>query len=125
MSKKKPSIGDVIARLASRKADLKGKQDEVKEIEEDIDEIKLELREALGAVGLSEGRNATHSATIVEKVVPQVIDWAAFCAFIKAHDYFHLLQRRPSTVACEELFQQGEIPGVERFKKVDISLRSL
>jgi hypothetical protein len=119
------SIGAIIAKLAKRKGELKRAQDKVKGIEDEIDKVKLELRAELDKVGLTEGRNDTHSATIVEKVVPQVVDWDKFYAFIYDNKFFHLLQRRPSTTGCEELFAQGDIPGVERFKKVDVSLRSI
>lgn len=119
------NIGAIITEFVGLKERLKLAQDEVKKVEDDIDRVKLRYMEALGAVGLREGRNDTHSATVVEKVVPQVTDWDAFLAFIHANKFYHLLQRRPSTPGCAELFAQGQIPGVEKFKKVDVSLRSL
>lgn len=98
----------------------------VEGIEKDQEAAKMRYRQALESLGIKEARNTTHSAAITEKVVPQVVNWEALYDYIHANKYYHLLQRRPSTTSCEELFAQGiEIPGVEKFKKVDISLRSI
>jgi sarcosine oxidase delta subunit len=49
---------------------------------------------------------------------PSVTDWDAFYKFIHENKYFHLLERRPHTAGCRELFQmRGAIPGVVPFVK--------
>lgn len=99
---------------------------EVEKVEQDIERIKLEFRSEIGQVGLKEGRNSTHSASITEKVVPQAVSWDQFYPYVHTNQYYHLLQRRLSTPGCVELWEAGEvIPGVEQFKKVDVSLRTL
>lgn len=118
-------IGVIIEELVTLRAGHKALLKQVAEVEEEIDKVKGRYMAALAAVGLTEGRNKTHSAAIVEKVVPQVVDWDMFYEFIHTNKFYHLLQRRPSTPGCSELFAMQEIPGVEKFKKVDVSLRSL
>ena len=119
-------IGVIIEQLVHAREQLKAAQNEVKRCEEALEAKKRQYMDALGQVGLKEGRNGTHSAAIVEKVVPQVTDWDAFYDFIHSNKFYHLLQRRPSTTGCQELFAtQGSIPGVVEFRKVDISIRSL
>lgn len=119
-------IGKLIEAMVDARSDLKRAQNEVKRLEEALEEAKKRYMDALGQVGLKEGRNGTHSASMVEKVVPQVTDWDQFYDFIHTNKFYHLLQRRPSTTGCQELFAtQGSIPGVVEFRKVDISIRSL
>lgn len=119
-------IGAIIDRLVAKRVELEALNRKVEAVEDDIKRIKAEFRTAIEGVGLKEGRNATHSASIVEKVVPQIVNWDHYLAFIDQTKYFHLLQRRPSAPGCTELWESGMvIPGCEQFKKVDISLRSL
>lgn len=125
MSQPPVDIGLIIDELAALRAKHKVLLNEVQGVEEDIDKVKLRYREALESLGLTEARNKTHSATLVERVVPQVTNWDLLYAYIHENKFYHLLQRRPSAPGCAELFALGEIPGVEKFKKVDVSLRSL
>lgn len=118
-------LGTLIKDLAEAKAALKERQNAVKGAEEVVEKAKLAYLDALGAAGLTEARNNTHSATRTEKILPHVESWDEFLSFIHDNKYYHLLQRRPSTTGCEELLAQGSIPGVVPFKKVDVSLRSL
>lgn len=119
-------IGRIINRLVHLKAELATLQGQVKDKEAEIEQVKLAFRTEIGAVGLQEGKTSTHSATVVEKLVPQVVSWDDYLAFIDQNKYFHLLQRRPSVPGCVELWEAGvTIPGCEQFKKIDVSVRKL
>jgi hypothetical protein len=122
----KVDVGAIIAELADLKKEKEAANKEIERIEKAQDQVKLRLRQALESLGLTEARNGSHSVAIVEKVLPQAENWEALYDYIHANKYYHLLWRRLSSTACEELFAQGiEIPGVEKFKKVDISMRSI
>lgn len=119
-------IGGIIDRLVAKRAEKEKLVRAVERVEQDIEQIKLEFRAEIGQVGLREGRNSTHSASITEKVVPQAVSWDQLYPYVHDKKYYHLLQRRLSTPGCVELWEAGEtIPGVEQFKKVDVSLRTL
>jgi len=64
------------------------------------------------------------TASIVETVVPQVVDWDAVFEHIKETGDFYLLQKRPAAAAFRELHSSGQvIPGMEAYTKRSISLR--
>jgi len=65
-------------------------------------------------------------ATVVVKEVPQVEDWDKLWVHIKKNNAFELLQKRLSTTAVAERWDAGkEIPGVNHFKAVSISLNKV
>jgi hypothetical protein len=64
--------------------------------------------------------------TIVTKVIPQVKDWDKFYKFIKKTGSFDLMQRRLTDTAVQERWDNGkEVPGVEPFNVVKVSLNKV
>lgn len=64
--------------------------------------------------------------TVVSKVIPQVKDWDAFYKYVKKTGSFDLMQRRLTAPAVEARWEDGkEIPGVEHFNVVSISLNKV
>lgn len=64
--------------------------------------------------------------TIVTKVVPQVKDWDAFYKYVKKTGQFDLMQRRINDGAIKERWEAGkEIPGVEHFQAVTVSINKV
>ena len=64
--------------------------------------------------------------TIVKKEVPQVKDWEAFYKYIKKTNQFDLMQRRLTDTAIKERWEAGkEVPGVERFISVTVSMNKV
>lgn len=64
--------------------------------------------------------------TVVTKEVPQVKDWDAFYKFVKKTGQFDLLQRRLTDAAIKERWEHGkEIPGVEHFNAVSVSINKV
>jgi len=125
-----PTIGQMLDQLAKQrkiKADLDAK---VKDVEGEINNLKLEILNALQTAGMSKASSKTLTVTVKQDVVPNVTDWDAFYAYIRKNNYFHLLQRRVSTAAWKELHEQlsakkKEVPGTEAFVKVDLSVTTL
>jgi hypothetical protein len=64
--------------------------------------------------------------TIVTKKIPQVKDWAKFHAYVKKTGQFELMQKRLADTAIKERWENGkEVPGVECFTTVSVSMNKL
>lgn len=64
--------------------------------------------------------------TVVTKQVPQVKDWDAFYKYIKKTGSFDLMQKRLTDAAIKERWEAGkEVPGVEHFNSVSVSINKV
>jgi len=64
--------------------------------------------------------------SVVTSDQPRALDWALIWAHVKKTGHFELLHKRLSAEACRERWEQGiELPGVERFKAIDLSVNAL
>lgn len=64
--------------------------------------------------------------TVVTKEIPQVKDWDLFYKYVKKTGQFDLMQRRLTTDAVKERWDAGkEIPGVEHFNAVSVSINKV
>ena len=64
-----------------------------------------------------------HQVSVYTDAVPRAADWDAIYKHIKRTGNFELLQRRLSDTAVKERWDDGkEIPGVESFNVVKVSL---
>ena len=64
--------------------------------------------------------------SVVTKDVPQVKDWDAFYKYVSRTKSFDLLQRRLSDAAVKERWEnKNDIPGVEAFTVVSVSLNKV
>lgn len=127
MSQPKPqTIGSLIDALHAKKLEVKAALAEMNRLIEEADRLELQIIDRLDAEESATGSGKRAAATVNESVVPQVQDWDALYAYIHENKYYHLLQRRPSSPGCRELFeQQKQIPGVVPFTKRTLNLRSL
>lgn len=67
-----------------------------------------------------------YRAQITRKAVPAVADWQKVWDFVKKTSRFDLLQKRISDTAVKDMWESGsEVPGVERFHAVDVSITKL
>lgn len=123
---KPPTIGSLIDLLHGMKAAKKALEGQIKELDKQADRLELQIIERMDTEETSTGSGKAAGASINESVVPQVQDWDAFYKFIHENKWYHLLQRRPSSPGCRELFeQQKQIDGVVPFTKRTLNLRSL
>lgn len=64
--------------------------------------------------------------TVVTKQIPQVKDWDAFYKYVKKTGSFDLMQKRLTDAAIKERWEAGkEIPGVEHFNAVSVSINKV
>lgn len=71
------------------------------------------------------GSHATMSLSV--NTVPQVEDWDKLYRYVKKHDAFHLLERRPAAKAWREEVENRRgklVPGTKGFEKVTLLLRN-
>jgi chromosome segregation ATPase len=126
MRKTKPTVGSLIDRLHDLREKKRLLNDELKLLDSEYSETEKELMALMDSEGVTKSTGKKASAGISESIHPDVIDWDAFLAYIHKNKFYHLLQRRPSSTACRELFEtKGKIPGVEPFVKRTINLRNL
>ena len=97
--------------------------DAVKQRENEVKEhiiSNLSKSEDTGAAG------KRYRAQITTKDVPALKDWDAFTAFVAEHGRWDLLQKRVSNKPVTDLWEDGEdVPGVEKFKTVDVSITKI
>jgi hypothetical protein len=100
-------------------------EEEIKVLEEQYKELEMKLIELADEQGVTKGNGKAANFTVAESIVPQVENWDDFYRFIHKNKYWHLLERRPSVTGCRELFEtKGVIPGVQKFTKRRVNLRS-
>lgn len=101
-----------------READAKIKILKTKE-----DELEAHILQNLQDIGLEGGKGSLATVAVKATIVPTVKDWDAFYAHIRETGSFDLLQKRPTVSAYRERLDAGEIvPGVEPFKKLELTL---
>jgi hypothetical protein len=67
-----------------------------------------------------------YRAQVVTKPVPQVKDWPALWQHILRTRRFDLLQKRLAERAVKDAWEEGsEIPGVEKFNAVEVSITKI
>lgn len=118
-----PSIGlcaDLYSEVRALRLEMQKVVDAVKARENEAKEHiiqNLSKSDDTGAAGKK------YRAQIVTKDVPSLKDWNAFTDFVVAHGRFDLLQKRISNKAVQDLWEDGEaVPGVEKFRAVDVSI---
>lgn len=121
-----PSIGlcaDLYSEVRELRLAMQKHVDAVKQRESEIREHiinNLSKSDDTGAAG------KRYRAQIVTKDVPALKDWDAFTDYVIAHGRFDLMQKRLSDRAVKDMWEEGQdVPGVEKFRTVDVSITKL
>lgn len=113
------NIVDDIYAIRSQRLEL---EQQVTELKQRQQALESEFAEKAAEQNITSARGHYASASVSETTLPAVNDWDAFYDFIKDHNYFHLLEKRPSVGGCRELFEKEvDIPGVEPFTKIKVN----
>lgn len=119
------SAGQIVGRLAEIREEKAHFNDQIKELngeQRDLEFALLRLMEEQGGATRVAFGNLTASRT--EQVVPIIRDWDAFEEYVRSEGALHMLQRRVATTSFKEMIESGqEVPGLEPYVKVGISLR--
>lgn len=114
---------DVLYATRAKRYALQGEIKALEEIEKQLKDRLIRELPKSQATGIA-GRVAR--ARIVKDEVPQTRDWEALYAHIRETGEFELLQRRLTKTAVQERWDDGkEVPGVESFTVVSVSLEKV
>ena len=122
---KEPTVQELCERLA----DATEKKDVAAGVLRQAEQVVDELRDALLSKMLQEGTEIVRAkgvtATVTKSVVPQVVDWPKFEAYVLRHKRLDLLQRRLSAEPWREIIDETgkPVPGVEKFEKTGIRVQ--
>lgn len=99
---------------------------QIKAITEQINEAKAKLDTQMEAAGTDIARGKLARVVRTEQLVPRIVDWGAVSEWVMENDGVYLLHRRVSSGPWKELLDAGEeVPGIEPYRKKDISLTKL
>jgi len=114
------ACADKLYKLRAQRYELQRKVAEIKAQETQLKEHLIRELPKSEASGIA-GRSAR--AKVTSKELPQVADWGKFFAYVKRKNAFHLLQRRLSAPAIQEVWDDGKkVPGIEVYNKIDVSV---
>jgi hypothetical protein len=101
-------------------------QKKVDDIESEEKALKAHIIENLPKSEASGVAGKFARVTVVTKQVPQVKDWDAFYKYVKKTGSFDMMQKRLSDAAIKERWEAGkEVPGVEHFNAVSVSINKV
>ena len=114
------ACADKLYQLKEARLKIQAQADKIEEQEKAIKEYVIQNLGKENAEGV-----AGHVAkvSITRSVVPTAKDWDKFYAHVLKTKDFSLMQKRLHEAACRERWDDGkEIPGVESFQVVKVSL---
>lgn len=122
----KRTIGTIADEILALDAKIKKSKEVTNALEEQRKPLEEELRTAAEKENQTGGKGKKSKWDIKPNIVPQATNWDDFYAYISENKYFHLLQRRPAVLACQELWSQGTaIPGIEKFTSMKVSVKGV
>ncbi len=124
------SISAKLLVVKARRAEIKA---EDKDLVKEEDELKLQLMEAMDAVGITLFRANGHTISKTSRKVPTIADFDTFGDWFRSEieqhpEYMALFERRISAPMYRELLEERKddpIPGLETFERWNISTRKL
>jgi hypothetical protein len=114
---------DILYKLRQERKNVEDSADTIKKMETLVEDYLLDAMPKAELTRLS-GKLA--NVSISKKVMPTLVDREKLNVFIKKHNAYDLYQSRLSPTAVAERWDAGlEIPGVDRFTKVSLSVTKL
>ena len=88
------------------------------------EDYEKRLIAAMNAIGTETIKNDLGTFGIQSAIMPIAKDWEAIHKYVKENDAFHLLYRQILATSYREMLDAGEeIPGIETYERVTISVR--
>jgi predicted nucleic acid-binding Zn-ribbon protein len=122
-----PALGKLAKDLQTIKAEISAKNAELKTIQAEKEDLELQIREQMNAIGIEQLRIDTATITIGTQDVPQITDFEELWKYVHEYNKPYLLERRVSSSAWRDELKSrdGEaVPGTETFTKHTVSLRT-
>ena len=114
--------------LSSALFEAKQKKNElnkqITELNGEIRELQHRIWQVMEADDLLKFSTSQGTIYLSPQIVPKVVDWDQFYGYIKRHEAFHMLERRPSRGAFRELHEAHKVvPGVEAVEYDEVRTR--
>lgn len=120
------TLSSLIDSMCDLKRSKTALEKQLKEIDQQIGSLEVELMLAMDNEGVIESKSAVGKISLSESVYPKVEAWDQFGEFILENRYLHLLERRPAVLAYRELLSLGKpVPGVLPFTKRKVTFKEL
>lgn len=118
------TTGDLVAKMVKVREERRRISARDKELIEEWRSLEMEMLARLDEQGMEKASTSAGTASISETILPNVVDWDAFYAYMQENDSLYLLQKRPAAAAFRELNDSGvTIPGVDPYTQRTIGLR--
>ena len=118
-------IGVMVEKLNFCKLKIKSLNKMLAGVNKELREAELELLHEMKEQNLYTTGNEFINVYRGSKTVPKVVQWDEFYEFIYKEKAGYLLERRPSLLACREMFGKGLIiPGVDPHTFEEVRTRS-
>lgn len=119
-------LNELIDEMFRKRAEKQKHEAHIKQINEQITSLQLQLITRLREVGTDYARGTLASATLTETVLPKIDNWGLVADWVMQNNALYLLHRRVSSGPWKELRDAGtDVPGIEPFTNTSISLRKL
>lgn len=119
------TMAQLIEKMVAVREERRAISSRDKELVDEWRRLEMEAITRLGDQGMDKASvQDVGTISINKNILPQVVDWDAFYAYIVDNDAFHMLQKRPAAAAFRELHESGEeVAGVDAYEQVSIGLR--
>lgn len=121
------TIGEMLDEMHQVREEKRELESQVKDLNAKYKDLEDVAIEALKKAGLEGAKGELATASISETEVPNATDWTKTFRFIKKEGAYHLLERRISKSAWQEMvaLRKGRpIPGVESYVRTSLNLRT-
>jgi hypothetical protein len=126
VKKPQPTLGTLIDGIWALRETKRKLQAEIEKIEAEVSQAEELLLERMDAEHVDKSTGKHASVSISTNIVPVTKDWDAFIGYVIKSKQGHLVERRPATLACRELWEKkGSIPGLEPFTKRKANIRTI
>ena len=117
------TLGPCIDLLVMAKAARKQLESEAELVKKEQTRIEDHIINTFEKQKINGARGKLGSVSLKEKDVPRIVDYEAFCIYVKKNDAWDLFTKRAHETASQARWDAGEeIDGVEKFHKLDLSL---
>lgn len=119
------SIVEKFVALRDGRSELKKKYDaEDRTLKDEMEKCEVWLMQAADSIGAQSIKGHAGTAFIQIKTRYNCSDWPNYWEYIKEHDRFDLLEKRPAQGALKELQEEGELPpGISTYSERTITVR--
>lgn len=124
MTDQELTMAQIVEKMVAIREERRRISSRDKELVDEWRSLEFEAIKRLDDQGMDKASSGDGTISINETVLPQVVDWDEFYAYIVENDAFHMLQKRPAAAAFREMHESGEkVNGVEPYTQRSIGLR--